>query len=163
MMRLLMGLATLAISFGGCAGGNSLESNHAAAAAFLASNGKQAGVITLPDGLEYKVMQSGPAGGPSPTPSENVTVNYEARLLDGTVIDSSYQRGAPSTFQVGGLVPAWTEALQLMKPGDTWMLYAPPNLAYGDRGAGPVGPGSALVFKIELIRVLPEDVSVGAG
>jgi FKBP-type peptidyl-prolyl cis-trans isomerase FklB len=92
-----------------------------------------------------------------------VIVNYEGKLLDGTVFDSSYPRGHPDTFVVGQLIPAWTQALQKMKPGDTWMLYAPPNLAYGAQGAGPIPPDSALIFKIELIGILPRDASVGNG
>ena len=82
-------------------------------------------------------------------------VNYEGKLLDGTVFDSSYQRGEPAVFGVTGLIPAWTEALQLMRPGDEWELYAPAELAYGDQGAGPIPPGSVLQFKIELIAVSP--------
>jgi len=140
-----------------------LKINQAAANAFLAANGKQPGVVTLPDGLQYKVLTAGPAGGASPSPSQRVTVNYEGRLLNGQVFDSSYRKGEPVTFQVGGLVPCWTEALQKMKPGDAWMLYCPPKLGYGDKGAGPIPPGSALVFKIELIAIVPDDASVGRG
>jgi FKBP-type peptidyl-prolyl cis-trans isomerase len=135
----------------------------AQANAFLAANAKAEGVMTLPSGLQYRVLQSGPAGGASPLTDDHVIVNYEGKLLDGTVFDSTYQRGAPATFVVGQLIPAWTEALQKMKPGDTWMLYAPPKLAYGVKGAGPIPPNSALIFKIELIGILPRDASVGNG
>jgi len=135
----------------------------AAAKAFLAANAKAEGVITLPSGLQYKVVQSGAAGGASPRADDRVIVNYEGKLLDGTVFDSSYQRGQPATFTVGQLIPAWTLALQKMKPGDVWMLYAPPRLAYGEEGAGPIPPDSALIFKIELIGILPRDASVGNG
>ncbi len=127
----------------------------AASRTYLAEVGREPGVVTLPDGLEYRVLQSGLVTGQSPRASDRVVVNYEARLPSGELVDSSYARGEPSTFQVDAVVKAWTEALQLMKPGDVWMLYAPAGLAYGDDGAGPVPPGSALVFKVELIRVLP--------
>jgi peptidylprolyl isomerase/FKBP-type peptidyl-prolyl cis-trans isomerase FklB len=135
----------------------------ALANAFLANNAKTEGVVTLPSGLQYKVLRSGPAGGASPLADDQVIVNYEGKLLDGEVFDSSYQRGHPETFRVSGLIPAWTEALQRMRPGDEWMLYAPPSLAYGEKGAGPIPPNSALVFRIELISILPRDASVGAG
>jgi FKBP-type peptidyl-prolyl cis-trans isomerase len=135
----------------------------AQAQAFLAANAKADGVVTLPSGLQYRIVQSGPAGGASPRADDRVIVNYEGKLLDGTVFDSSYPRGQPDTFTVGQLIPAWTEALQKMKPGDTWMLYAPPKLAYGVKGAGPIPPNSALIFKIELIGILPRDASVGNG
>jgi FKBP-type peptidyl-prolyl cis-trans isomerase len=127
----------------------------AASRAYLAEVGREPGVVRLPDGLEYRVLQSGLATSRSPGVNDKVLVNYEARLPSGELVDSSYARGQPNTFQVNGVVKAWTEALQLMKPGDVWMLYAPASLAYGDAGAGPIPPGSALVFKVELIRVLP--------
>jgi peptidylprolyl isomerase/FKBP-type peptidyl-prolyl cis-trans isomerase FklB len=92
-----------------------------------------------------------------------VLVQYEGRLPNGQVFDSSYQRGAPAAFTVAGLVPAWTEALQRMRPGEEWLLIAPPQLGYGERGAGPIPPNSALVFRIELLAVLPQDASVGGG
>jgi len=135
----------------------------AQANAFLATNAKAPGVVTLPSGLQYKVVEAGPAGGASPLADDHVIVNYEGKLLDGTVFDSSYQRGQPATFVVGELIPAWTEALQKMHPGDVWMLYVPPGLAYGEKGAGPIPPDSALVFKIQLIGILPRDASVGNG
>jgi len=135
----------------------------AQANAFLAGNAKQPGVMVLPSGLQYRVLTSGPAGGASPLATDKVAVQYEGRLLNGQVFDSSYQRGQPAIFTVGQLIPAWTEALQKMHPGDTWMLYAPPNLAYGVKGVGPIPPNSALVFKIQLIGVLPRDASVGDG
>ena len=131
--------------------------------AFLAANAKLPGVVVLPSGLQYKVITAGAASGASPRADDKVLVKYEARLMDGTVIDSSYQRGQPAVFTVNQLIPAWTEALQKMRPGDVWMLYAPPNLAYGPDGKGPVPPESALVFKIELLSVLPRDASVGDG
>ena len=132
-------------------------------AAFLAQNAKADGVITLPDGLQYKVVEQGGTGGASPLADDHVIVHYEGKLLDGTVFDSSYQRGQPATFVVNQLIPAWTEALQKMKPGDTWMLYVPPKLGYGGEGAGPIPPNSVLIFKMKLIGILPRDASVGNG
>ncbi len=152
----------LALSVSACADPRAAQ-DLAQANAFLATNAKAQGVITLPSGLQYKVLQAGPAGGASPLADDHVIVNYEGKLLDGSVFDSSYQRGHPETFVVGQLIPAWTEALQKMKPGDTWMLYAPPGLAYGEKGAGPIPPNSALIFKIQLIGILPRDASVGNG
>ena len=163
MYRLVL-VAILSLSFGlsACADPRAAQ-NLAQANAFLAANAKADGVTTLPSGLQYRVVQSGPAGGASPRADDRVLVNYEGKLLDGTVFDSSYQRGQPATFVVGQLIPAWTEALQKMKPGDTWMLYVPPGLAYGEKGAGPIPPNSALIFKIELIGILPRDASIGNG
>src|SRR5579872_1744303 len=107
--------------------------------AFLAANAKDPAVHTLADGLEYKVIASGPAGGVHPRPQDEVKVNYEGRVLGpandplgGQVFDSSFQRGTPAAFPLEGLVPGWVEALQLMKPGDEWMLYLPAKLGYGD-------------------------------
>ncbi|HWA61621.1 MAG TPA: FKBP-type peptidyl-prolyl cis-trans isomerase [Caulobacteraceae bacterium] len=135
----------------------------AAAKAFLATNAKAPGVVTTRSGLQYKVLRSGPATGLRPKPADEVKVNYEGKLLSGEVFDSSYERGAPAVMTVSGLVPGWVEALQLMRPGDEWMLWLPPELGYGDKGAGPIPPGSVLVFKLELIDVLPDSSSVGRG
>ncbi|HEX8232978.1 MAG TPA: FKBP-type peptidyl-prolyl cis-trans isomerase [Caulobacteraceae bacterium] len=123
------------------------------AAAFLAKNALAEGVKSLPSGLQYQVLKSGPAGGKSPILSDQVTVHYEAILPSGEVLDSSYERGEPSTFPLRGLVKAWEEALPMMKPGDQWLLWAPPELGYGAEGKGPVPPGAVLKFRIELIRV----------
>lgn len=122
------------------------------AAAFLAKNALEPGVKSTPSGLQYQVLKSGPAGGASPTLTDQVTVHYEAILPSGEVLDSSYQRGEPTSFPLRGLVKAWEEALPMMKPGDQWLLWAPPALAYGE-GKGPVPPGAVLKFRIELIRV----------
>ena len=127
--------------------------NGAAAKKFLAENAKKPGVITLPSGLQYLVVKSG--SGASPQRSDSVKVHYHGTLLDGQVLDSSVQRGAPATFGVGQVIPGWVEALQKMKVGDKWMLYIPPELAYGNRGMGPILPGSLLTFEVELLDVLP--------
>ena len=127
-----------------------LAKNAAEAAAFMKQNASEEGVQTLPSGLQYKVVASGPAGGVSPDRNDLVRVDYEGTLTDGTVFDSSFKRGAPAVFSPEGVVPGWTEALQLMKPGDEWILFLPPELGYGEMGSGPIGPNQALVFEVEL-------------
>ncbi|HEY4417189.1 MAG TPA: FKBP-type peptidyl-prolyl cis-trans isomerase [Verrucomicrobiae bacterium] len=125
----------------------------AAGEAFLKDNGKKDGVITTASGLQYKILKSGT--GASPKSSDTVRVNYEGSLLDGTIFDSSYQRGESITFPVTGVIPGWVEALQLMKVGDKWQLFIPSNLAYGAQGAGPqIPPNSTLVFQVELIDIV---------
>jgi peptidylprolyl isomerase/FKBP-type peptidyl-prolyl cis-trans isomerase FklB len=151
--RPLLIAAAVVLSLGACAKAGPNPQVVAAGESFLARNAHDAAVHVTASGLQYKILQSGPAAGVSPKATDEVKVNYEGRLLDGTVFDSSYQRGEPAVFQVSGLIPAWTEALQLMKPGDVWMLYAPSKLAYGDEGAGPIPPGAVLQFKIELVAV----------
>lgn len=126
--------------------------NKADGEAFLAENAKKEGVVVTASGLQYKVLEAGE--GDSPVPSDVVTVHYRGTLVDGTQFDSSYDRGQPATFPVGGVIPGWTEALQLMKPGAKWQLVIPADLAYGERGAGQaIGPNSTLLFDVELISV----------
>ena len=126
--------------------------NKADGEAFLAENAKQEGVVVTASGLQYKVLEAGE--GDSPVPSDVVTVHYRGTLVDGTQFDSSYDRGQPATFPVGGVIPGWTEALQLMKPGAKWQLVIPADLAYGERGAGQaIGPNSTLLFDVELLSV----------
>ena len=128
------------------------EKNKAEGEKFLAGNAKKEGVKTLPSGLQYKVIA--PGTGKSPTASDMVTTNYKGMLIDGTEFDSSYKRGQPATFPVSGVIPGWTEALQLMKEGAKWQLFIPSDLAYGERGAGrEIGPNATLVFEVELISV----------
>ncbi len=131
----------------------------AEAAAFMAENAKQPGVRTLPSGLQYKVVKSGPEGGRRPGPEDEVKVHYEGTLPDGTVFDSSYQQGVPAILTMDRVVPGWEEALQLMRPGDEWYLYLPPKLGYGEEGMGPIPPNTPLVFRIELLGVLPKSGS----
>ncbi len=120
--------------------------------AFLSENKKKEGVKTLPSGLQYKVIKAGT--GKKPKASDTVTVNYRGTLIDGTEFDSSLRRGQPATFPVSGVIPGWTEALQLMAEGAKWQLFVPPNLAYGERGAGGlIGPNATLIFEVELISV----------
>jgi FKBP-type peptidyl-prolyl cis-trans isomerase FklB len=120
--------------------------------AFLAVNKGKEGVTALPDGLQYKVLT--PRSGPKPTANDTVTVNYRGTLLNGKEFDSSYKRGQPATFPVGGVIKGWTEALQLMPVGSKWQLFIPADLAYGDRGAGgDIGPGETLIFEVELLSI----------
>lgn len=126
--------------------------NQTASDAFLAANKKKPGVVTLSDGLQYKIIT--PGKGERPTGSDTVTVHYEGKLIDGTEFDSSYKRGEPTSFPVNGVIPGWVEALKLMKPGATWELYIPASLAYGEQGAPPaIGPNQALIFKVNLLGV----------
>lgn len=111
------------------------------------------GMISTPSGLRYKVLVSGPAGGRSPTLYDSATVHYKGTLTNGTVFDSSYERGAPATFGVNQVIPGWTEALQLMKPGDQWLIYIPANLGYGPQSMGDIPANSDLIFQVHLIQV----------
>jgi FKBP-type peptidyl-prolyl cis-trans isomerase FklB len=114
-----------------------------------------AGFVTTASGLKYRVLASGPANGRSPTRSDSVMVHYRGTLNDGTVFDSSYDRGMPATFGVGQVIAGWTEALQLMKPGDKWLLHIPFNLAYGSRAVGDkIRPYSDLDFEVELLQIV---------
>lgn len=127
--------------------------NEKLAQEFLDKNSKLADVVILPSGLQYKVLTAGQ--GATPSAESTVQVHYRGSLIDGTEFDSSYQRGEPVSFPVNGVIPGWTEALQLMKEGDKWQLVIPPQLAYAERGAPPViPPNAALVFEVELLKVL---------
>lgn len=120
--------------------------------AFLAANAKKEGVKVLPSGLQYKVLKSG--SGKSPKATDTVKTHYHGTLIDGTVFDSSVERGEPVSFPVNQVIPGWTEALQLMKEGDKWQLFIPANLAYGERApGGKIGPNSTLVFDVELLSI----------
>ncbi len=129
------------------------EKNRAEGARFLDENKKKEGVVTLASGLQYKIITEGT--GPRPTPQDTVECHYIGTLIDGTVFDSSHERGEPAVFQVGGVIPGWVEALQKMKVGAKWILYIPSDLAYGDRGAGEqIKPGSTLIFEVELLGIM---------
>jgi FKBP-type peptidyl-prolyl cis-trans isomerase FklB len=128
------------------------ETNKKEGEAFLAANKTKEGVLTLPSGLQYKVLKEGT--GPKPSASDSVVCNYRGTLLDNTEFDSSYKRGQPATFPVGKVIKGWTEALQLMPVGSKWQLFIPSELAYGERGAGPgIGPNATLIFEIELLSI----------
>jgi FKBP-type peptidyl-prolyl cis-trans isomerase FklB len=120
--------------------------------AFLAANKSKEGVVTLPSGLQYKILTAGT--GPKPTANDTVNCNYRGTLTNGTEFDSSYKRGQPATFPVSGVIKGWTEALQLMPVGSKWQLFVPTNLAYAERGAGAeIGPNATLIFEVELISI----------
>ena len=119
--------------------------------AFLANNSKQPGVVTLPDGLQYMIIKQG--DGPKPTATDKVKCHYKGSFIDGTVFESSLERGEPIDFSVNGVIAGWTEALQLMPVGSKWRLFIPSDLAYGDQPNGKIKPGSTLVFEVELIAI----------
>lgn len=134
------------------------EKNKKEGDAFLAANKSKEGVKTLPSGLQYKVITEGT--GKTPKATDTVVTNYRGTLIDGTEFDSSYQRKAPATFKVNGVIKGWTEALQLMKEGAKWQLFVPSEIAYGERGAGPnIGPNAVLIFEIELISAKEESAA----
>ena len=144
-------MTTLQEFFGKMQAEKSAKANEAGAA-YLAENGAKEGVITTESGLQYEVIVSG--DGAKPTTADQVTVHYHGMLTDGTVFDSSVDRGEPATFGVTQVIKGWTEALQLMSVGDKWKLTIPSGLAYGDQGAGGmIGPGATLVFEVELLGI----------
>lgn len=127
------------------------EANSKEGEAFLTENAEKEGVVSLPSGLQYKIVSAGT--GPQPGPEDTVSVHYRGTLIDGTEFDSSYKRGQPISFPVTGVIAGWTEALQLMKEGAKWELYIPSELAYGERGTGgPIGPNATLIFEVELLK-----------
>jgi FKBP-type peptidyl-prolyl cis-trans isomerase len=128
------------------------EKNKAEGEAFLAANKAKEGVVTLPSGLQYKVITTGT--GPKPTAEQTVVCQYKGTLIDGKEFDSSYKRGQPATFPVKGVIKGWTEVLQLMPVGSKWQVFIPPGLAYAERGNGPdIGPNATLIFEIELVAI----------
>jgi FKBP-type peptidyl-prolyl cis-trans isomerase len=128
------------------------DANKKEGAAFLAANKAKEGVMTLPDGLQYKIEKQGT--GPKPTAGDTVVCNYRGTLINGKEFDSSYKRGQPASFPVSGVIKGWTEALQLMPVGSKWELFVPSDLAYGERGAGAdIGPGATLIFEVELLSI----------
>ncbi len=161
MLRKLIVVAAAALALAGCH--KNLPDQSSQAQAYLAKTAKEPGVRVLPDGLQFKVVRSGPADGLRPQVGDEVKVNYEGKLIDGTVFDSSYERGVPAAMPLNGLVKAWQEIIPMMRPGDVWMLYVPPELGYGAEGQGPIPPGAALIFKIELIDFLPGPGSTAKG
>lgn len=120
---------------------------------FLTENKTKEGVVTLASGLQYKILKNG--NGPKPKESDNVKCHYEGQLIDGTIFDSSVKRGEAAEFPVGGVIPGWVEALQLMNTGSKWQLYIPSELAYGTHGAGQaIGPNETLIFDVELLEIV---------
>jgi FKBP-type peptidyl-prolyl cis-trans isomerase FklB len=131
------------------------ETNKKEGDAFMTANKTKEGVVTLPSGLQYKILKAG--DGPKPTASDSVVCHYRGTLLDGKEFDSSYKRGQPATFGVTQVIKGWTEALQLMPAGSKWQLFIPSDLAYGDRGAGAdIGPNATLIFEVELLSIKPK-------
>ena len=122
---------------------------------FLAANKSKEGVVTLPSGLQYKILKAGT--GPKPTASDSVRCDYRGTLINGTEFDSSYKRGQPATFAVTGVIKGWTEALQLMPVGSKWQLFVPSDLAYGERGNQGIAPNSTLIFEVELLSIEAPD------
>ena len=127
------------------------EDNERLGKEFLENNAKQEGVQVTASGLQYQIVKEGT--GAKPGPEDVVTVHYTGRLIDGTVFDSSVERGEPATFAVGQVIPGWVEGLQLMSEGAAWRLFIPSELAYGKHGTGPIKPGSTLIFDVQLIKV----------
>ncbi len=128
------------------------ESNRQQGASFLGANGEKEGIIVRPSGLQYKVLRQG--SGLKPTISDRVTVHYRGTLIDGTEFDSSYARGEPTTFAVAGVIPGWTEGLQLMSVGSHYCFFVPSELGYGYKGAGDdIGPNATLIFEVELLEI----------
>ena len=135
------------------------ETNKKEGEEFLAANKPKEGVVTLPSGLQYKILKEG--AGPKPSATDSVVCNYRGTLLNDTEFDSSYKRGQPATFPVGGVIKGWTEALQLMPVGSKWQLFVPSELAYGQRGPSPeIGPNSTLIFEVELLSI--QDKATGS-
>jgi FKBP-type peptidyl-prolyl cis-trans isomerase FklB len=127
------------------------KKNQEAGEAFLAGNAKKDGVVSLPDGLQYRVIE--PGKGAQPKTDDTVTVHYRGTLIDGTEFDSSYSRNKPASFRADRVIPGWREALPLMKEGAKWELFIPARLAYGERGGGKIPPNSTLIFEVELISI----------
>jgi peptidylprolyl isomerase/FKBP-type peptidyl-prolyl cis-trans isomerase FklB len=151
--KALIGLTALA-TLAACSGGSSDQSAEAAAY-YMEQNGRQAGVETLPSGVQYRVDRAGSPGAVQPDSNDLVAVHYEGRLLDDTVFDSSYEAGVPVSMYLDQLIPAWQEAIPHMRVGDEWTLWVPPEQGYGEEGQGPIPPNSVLVFRIELLDVAP--------
>jgi FKBP-type peptidyl-prolyl cis-trans isomerase FklB len=138
------------------------EANKKEGAEFLAANKAKEGVVTLPSGLQYKILTAGT--GPKPTASDSVVCNYRGTLIDGKEFDSSYKRGQPATFPVSGVIKGWTEALQLMPVGSKWQLVVPSDLAYGERGQGQdIAPNATLIFEVELLSIQSKDQAQDKG
>ncbi len=133
-----------------------MESAREESEAFLTENAMRNEVTTTASGLQYEVLSSAAGDAVSPTPSDTVLAHYHGSFVDGSVFDSSVERGQPAEFGVSQVIPGWTEALQMMKPGDKWRLFIPADLAYGPSGSGPIPPYSTLIFDVELLEVNPQ-------
>ncbi len=147
--------AVAALSLAGCSNERLAQKNALEGEAFLKENATKPGVQVLKDGIQYIVVQSGPASGLKPKKGDELKVHYEGKLLNGNVFDSSFERGAPAIMPLQNLIPAWLEVLPKMRPGDEWIIYVPPEEGYGKDGSGSIPPNAVLVFRIRLIDVLP--------
>lgn len=127
------------------------EENQREGAAFLEENAQRDDIVSCPSGLQYRVLTEG--DGASPQPSDTVKVHYRGTLINGKEFDSSYKRNEAISFRVNGVIPGWTEALQMMPIGSKWELFIPPQLGYGRQGAGPIGPNATLIFEVELLSI----------
>lgn len=154
---LLITLAAAGLALAACGPSKKAQENLSIADEFMAKNAKEPGVVTLPQGLQYKVVREGPQGGLHPTQADEVKVHYEGKLLDGTVFDSSFARGKAAIMPADGLIQGWLEALPKMKVGDEWTLYIPSELGYGPRDMGEIPPDSVLVFRLQLLGMLAVD------
>ena len=134
--------------------------NERAVEGFVAENAKKEGVVTLPSGLQYKVLKQG--DGKIPTLDDHVVCNYRGTLIDGTEFDSSYRRNQPATLPIKGVIAGWTQALQLMPVGSKWQIFIPPQLAYGEKMVGGIGPNAMLIFEVELISIQDKPQTVSA-
>ena len=158
-MNRLLTVCVVALSLAACDRGPAInapasdDQRVAEGKAYLEKNRTAEGVKTTPSGLQYKVITSGPATGVHPKPTDEVKVHYEGRLVNGEVFDSSYESGSPASFVLNQVIPGWTEALQLMRPGDVWEIYMPPELGYGAEPKPGLPANSTLIFKVELLDV----------
>ena len=149
----LAALAVFAVALAGCGGHHDTTAQDQNR--FMSQTGKEKGVATLGSGLEYRVLRSGPSDGPHPVKGDEIKLDYTGSLLSGSVFDSTSATGQPALMKLDGLIPAWMEALPKMRPGDRWLIYAPPKLGYGEQGRPPViPPNSVLIFDVSLIGVL---------
>lgn len=157
-MRRLFSLALAAVavlSIGACSNERLAAKNALEGEEFLKTNATAEGIKVLPSGVQYRIVTSGPAGGVHPKRGDEIKVHYEGKLLSGEVFDSSFERGQPSNMALRGLIDAWLEVIPMMKPGDEWVIYVPPEHGYGKEGSGGIPPNAVLTFRIQLIDVLP--------
>lgn len=155
--------AALALSLAGCDGERLAQKNAVEGEAFMKENAGKPGVQVLKDGIQYIVVTSGPVSGLKPKKGDELKVHYEGKLLNGQIFDSSFERGAPAIMPLQNLIPAWMEVIPKMRPGDEWIIYVPSEEGYGKDGAGNIPPNAVLVFRIQLLGVLPARGNVGVG
>jgi FKBP-type peptidyl-prolyl cis-trans isomerase len=155
--------AIAALSLAGCDNERLAQKNAVEGETFLKENATKPGVQVLKNGIQYIVVSSGPLSGLKPKKGDELKVHYEGKLLNGEVFDSSFERGQPAIMPLENLIPAWLEVLPMMRPGDEWTIYVPPEEGYGKEGSGSIPPNAVLVFRIQLLGVLPARGNVGQG